>query len=518
MKRYWVVVLYGVIGFALYGASLCYGFILDDEFQILSNPQVRQLSNLFQNFTNSTVATGQGMTGVYYKPVMMMSYNLIWNFSGGNPAAFHLCQLLLHIANAFLIFLLFESFFHGVKRYGPFLAGLLFLCHPANSEAVVMIADLQETLFLFFGLSALLVLTRTRSPRASAILFLLSLLSKESGVLFVLIAPAYCYWMKKDLFKVATGSVFAALLGYFGLRLGLAGLSTVHAQNMQINRADFWIRLQTLPKILAHYLHLFLSIEGPSLTQDWVVESMNGADFWVPLVQVVAVLGASILVLVKRPRKELCVLFVWLGIGLGLHSQIVPLDGTVSDRWLYFPIIAAIGICLWVISDLLHGAPKIKFSVLGLIVLGLSAQTFARTQNWVSAKELFLHDLQSQPRSFYLNNNVGLELLNEKKYSESVPYFETTIAVSPVGSHECLVGWRNLGAAHMELKDYIKAEKCFRNALADPDVRSYRAMVMILTAQGRHEEAKSFLELALSKFPDDPVLMRFKPQPVTGDK
>lgn len=511
MKRSLVLVIYLAVGFVLYGFSFGSPFLLDDEFQILNNPQVLDLSNIFLNFTNSTMAMSHGMGGVYYKPVMMIIYNLLWNGGGGSAVPFHVFQLLIHVANSFLIFNLFQRLLTDDRKLWAFFAGLLFLSHPANSESVLMIADLQEPLYTFFGLAGLLILSTTSKwAWTAAVFFLLSLLSKESGLLYLLIAPAYCYLFERNRFRWAGGTTIAATVIYLALRLGVAELSSLQAHNMQISQADFLTRILSLPKILVHYVYLFFTLERPSLTQDWVVSNATLADFWFPLGQIVILLGVLIYSFYGKPRKEYLFLMLWVILGLGLHSQIIPLDGTVSDRWVYFPIIGAIGVSLWLLKKSFAAPKRIKMVFLLVITLSCSISTFARTRYWVNPMTLYRQDLKGQPDSFYLNNNLGLELLKEKNFAEAIPFFEKTIAVSKKDSRESLVGYRNLGAAYLELKDYTKAEECFRVALAEQDVRSYRAMVLVLSLQNKEVEFASVLKTALDKFPADSILLRFK--------
>jgi tetratricopeptide (TPR) repeat protein len=156
-------------------------------------------------------------------------------------------------------------------------------------------------------------------------------------------------------------------------------------------------------------------------------------------------------------------------------------------------------------------APKrIKFVFIAVLSLTWSLSTLARTQFWKTPMALYQEDLKSDPTSFYLNNNVGLELITARKFQEAIPYLEKTIAVSPEKSTEWLIGYRNLGAAYYELGNLPKAEECFRTAFADPDVRSYRAMVMVLAAQGKHDEAKAYQVEGLKRYPGDAVLLRYQ--------
>ncbi len=513
MNRYITLLTYALMGFALYAVSFRYGFILDDEFQILANPQVQNLSQIFLNFTNSTMAgvSGEaGVGGVYYKPVMMMIYNLLWNFGGGGPILFHVFQLSLHILNSFLVFTLFQRIFPNSRNFWAIFAGLIFLVHPINSEAVLMIADLQEPLYTFFGLSGLLLLTSSKFYGGAAVLFLLSLLSKESGILYLIVGVLYCLLFLKDRVKWAVISVGFAGLAYLGLRLGIANLQIWHAHNMQISRADLGTRLLTLPKVLAHYFEVFFLLTPPSLTQDWVVSEATFSAFWGPLLFLCLLLGGAAFYFIKKPRKEFLFFFLWLLLGLGLHSHLIPLDGTVSDRWFYFSIIGLLGGLFFVFEAALATRRRETVLVLILVSAVLSLQTFARIKEWESPLLLYQADLKQDPESFYLNNNVGLKLLGAQQFKQAIPYFEKTISVSPQGSREWLVAWRNLGAVYLELQDYKKAEDCFKISLQDPDVKSLRAMAIGLFRQGREQELQEFLEKALQKYPNDPVLLKLR--------
>lgn len=513
MNRWMTFLAYALLGFGLYASSFHYGFILDDEFQILSNPQVQGLSQIFLNFTNSTMARVDGtesVGGVYYKPVMMIFYNLLWNGGGGSPVVFHVFQLIVHILNSFLVFVLFQKFFPSNKNLWAFFAGAFFLAHPINSEAVLMIADLQEPLYTFFGLSGLLLLAATDYYKWAGFFFLLSLLSKETGVLYLAVGCLYCFLFNKERIKFALGAVGVSLAVYLSLRLGVAGLQVFRGHNMQISRADLATRLLTLPKVLLHYFEVFFLIKKPSLTQDWVVNQMTLAKFWGPLLGSFVIFGGGVFWLIKWPRKDLFFFFLWLLLGMGLHSHLIPLDGTVSDRWFYFSIIGLMGLLFLFLDSIFVSNVKLKSVSLGIILVALSFQTFARVQVWETPLSLYQADLLQDSESFYLNNNVGLKLLEARQFAQAIPYFEKTIAASPRGSREWLVGWRNLGAAYLELQDYKKAEECFKISLMDPDVKSQRAMAIVLSRQGREQELKEFLQKALQKYPMDPVLLRLK--------
>jgi len=81
--------------------------------------------------------------------------------SGKQPFPFHLLQLLLHVTNAFLLFLILRKF---VSSNISIPLAIIYLVHHINTEAVVYISDLQDILFVFFGLLAVFV---SMSPHIS---------------------------------------------------------------------------------------------------------------------------------------------------------------------------------------------------------------------------------------------------------------------------------------------------------------------------------------------------------------
>ena len=60
---------------------------------------------------------------------------------------------------------------------------------------------------------------------------------------------------------------------------------------------------------------------------------------------------------------------------------------------------------------------------------------------------------------------------------------------------------------------FAKAEECFRMALADNDVKSYRGLAWALLQEGKHKELEEFLaQRALKNFPKDSFLLQIHGQ------
>jgi len=126
----------------------------------------------------------------YYRPLLELSYwldNLLW---GMEAAVMHLESVLLHCANALLVFLLARRMTGGAGNFSlvPLLAALFFAMHPVNVESVAWIAGRTDPLLALFALSACLFWLRwleelrPRDLCLALLLFAAALLVKETAL------------------------------------------------------------------------------------------------------------------------------------------------------------------------------------------------------------------------------------------------------------------------------------------------------------------------------------------------
>lgn len=497
------------VGLVIYAPSLNNHFLLDDESQIVDNELIHSLHNIDAFFLGSTMhQMSNSLGGLYYKPVMSLSYSVLWWLSPGNPFPFHLFQLLVVIANAFLVFVLLRRHMSALAAW---LMALLLLVHPINTEVVTYMADLQDALYTFFGLLALnFIASRTKfdwgSFAALVLLLLGSFLSKESGVLYFIIGIVYSLVFRRDIWKrVASASVVSAVV-YLFLRLGVAHLTQLIYKQNQIGRADLSTRLMTAPMVLGSYLWKFIFPRDLTATQDWVIQQLSVENFWLPLAAALAVLVISIWYSVRDSRKvphSLTFAFFtyWIFMGMGFHSHIfVPLDGTVADRWFYFSSIGLLAmIGLFLDRAALPRAPRMTVAVGLILAAALGARSYLRSLDWYDNYTLCLHDLQISPDSYDMHNNLGVEFFRRGQVNEAKNEFERSVKLAPNWD----INWNNLGAAYGRLGNIKMAESSYLKSMEHGTYyMAYENYATILVAQGRIAEAKKFIsETALPLFP-----------------
>ena len=145
---------------------------------------------------NSDVQFGASLTDWLWSPrgVLRATFALNRALNGDNVWGYHFVNLVLHILNAFLIYLLAHRIF---RRHGSFsapqiaalLAASIFLVHPVQTESVTYISSRSELLSTFFYTLAVLLFSRKAPDRIGfrfslliALFFFLGMRAKETVI------------------------------------------------------------------------------------------------------------------------------------------------------------------------------------------------------------------------------------------------------------------------------------------------------------------------------------------------
>ena len=154
-------------------------YFFDDDFQWLVGSWSFHSSQL----------VAIGTLSHFYRPVIDLYFAAATPLFRGSPVLFHLASILLHAANALVIFALARLVSRSTL-YG-FMAALFFVVQPSDIDAIAWVGALAEAVGAFFGCLSLffflkwLVEGRARWRELSVLLFLLALLTHESSVIFL---------------------------------------------------------------------------------------------------------------------------------------------------------------------------------------------------------------------------------------------------------------------------------------------------------------------------------------------
>ncbi len=137
-------VLIAILACIAYLPSINGGFILDDDRLLTDNNLIKADGGLYRFW-----CTAEPMD---YWPGTSTTLWVEWRLWEMQPAGYHVTNLLLHVVEALLIWLILRK----LSIPGAFLAALLFAVHPVNVESVAWISQRKNvTAMLFFLLSIL---------------------------------------------------------------------------------------------------------------------------------------------------------------------------------------------------------------------------------------------------------------------------------------------------------------------------------------------------------------------------
>lgn len=510
------------LGLILFFNTFFNNFVWDDNGQIVHNESVHSILNIPRFFEGGTFTPGNTIdkgSGDYYKPLMSTFFSFIYTIFGQHAIFFHLFQVCLHILNAMMLFLLFSSFFN--KKLSLFLA-CMFLSHPVNTETVAYISALQDILFFFFGMAVfMIVLKDNKSERhisyvtllISFALLLCSLLSKESGFLFILILPVFLYLFKRK--KVILYSTISLLsfLSYLYFRFGIGHHSVSAPMNIPIAKASLSIRLLNIPKIIFSYLKNFVFPTHLSVGQMWIVTSPNMQNFYIPLLVIVLffslLLFFGVWIISQKNKlftKSYFFFLIWFLFGIGIHLQIFPLDMTFADRWFYFPMAGLLGLIGLGVTNFHSYNSHIQsiFKIFGIIIIVIFCmRTFVRNSNWNSNYSLFSHDIVIDNDNFYLQNKLGSELVFVNKLDEAKKHYLSSVRLYSNAS-----AYSNLGIVSLKMKKFEDAEQYFIHAIRKDRMYypSYQNLAYTFLKENKPRQAIEIIEQSLRISPNNDQL------------
>jgi tetratricopeptide (TPR) repeat protein len=516
--RHLILVLLAVA--ALVSANILpNGFLWDDEQQIVANPAIRRLTNIPGLFLSSTDTAGGSDAKVgFYRPLMFTAYTLAYRFFDLNAWGFHLLQIWFHLANVALIFLIVKKLFSQAGLPYPdwlaFGATLLFATHPVNTEAVAYLGAMGEILAAFFVLLALWVFLKNATPLAFGIslgLGLAGLFAKETAVVFFALAAVYLLLfgnLRKDQLINQFFLVTLPVGLYTLIRFLAAQVSLAQPHVVPIAQATLAQRLMTIPFELATYLGLLIIPLKLQIYRHFVVTSLGDTRFFGSGAGLILLTLGIFLIIRYQPAKQRRLSFLalaWIGLGFLPALNLIPLNMTLAERWLYLP---SIGILLFLgnaVGPLIGVQPKKRQRVilgfLTLFSLLLATRSIVRTFDWRDGYTLYGRDLAKDPQNHSLANNYGVELFRKGEYGAAHELFLRSVEQEP----NWATSRNNLGASYQYQGNLEKALEEYQAAFALSDYYlAYQNYPALLLKLNRAQEAKDFLETqAIPKYPNN---------------
>ncbi len=347
-----------------YQAGLGGSFVFDDRPNIVGNASLR----LFEGSWHGLVdASTNGVASPLGRPLSMASFALNLHFFGAAPYSFKLVNLLIHLANGLLVFVLvrqlWPAFAPQRKTFFPaYCVATAWLLHPINLTPVLFVVQRMTSLAAFFTLAALCLYLagRRRSGTAGIIAIAatllvcwpLGLLSKESAAslpLFILLCE---YFVLGGLNRFSHRTRIIGICAIAGLGLlALATIWTPLAAGYRFRDFTLIERLLTEARVLWFYIMQIL-VPLPDLFALHHDDIAISRGLFAPITTLLAMLGWIVAIgaaiILRRRQPLLSFAIAWFLVAHLLESTILPLEIAYEHR----NYLASLGILMWLASFL----------------------------------------------------------------------------------------------------------------------------------------------------------------------
>lgn len=415
--------LYSVIGILILTAliftpSLSGDFTnWDDDNYVTSNQIIKGLSFDYLKLIFTTPISSN------YHPITMLSLAVNYVISGASSSfSYHLVNLLFHLLNIVLVFVLVHKLTKG-KWIVAFITALFFGIHPMHVESVAWVSERKDVLYTFFFLPALLTFIKYKETKQvkyyiyTLLLFVLSILSKPAAVVFPVVLLLIDFFQNRPLVNKQT---IVEKIPFFGVSL-LFGIITIKTQSKSaIAKEELYTIFQKLCfasySSLSYITKLFVPFDL-TVFHPYPVQAGSTS---IPLLFQLAPIGIAILLgltiwsLKKTKVVAFGVAFFFVNIALVLQFLSVG-EAMMAERYTYVPHIGLLIIVGYGVYYLLkekfpnNNGIKYGLTTLGVIyALGLSYQTFEQCKVWKNSEALWTKVISIYPKKVHVaHNNLG---------------------------------------------------------------------------------------------------------------
>lgn len=533
------------------------GFInFDDNVYVRENPHV--LGGLSWENVRWAWSTGEAAN---WHPLTWMSHMLDVDVSGPTAAAQHTTNLVLHVANVLLLFLLLAQLTGAGWRSAVVAA--LFGLHPLHVESVTWISERKDVLSAFFFFLALwsyagYVSHRTEegeaaknasSPRGGWSLpgvpahwfsspgwfyglslgfFALGLMSKPMVVTLPFVLLLLDYWPLQRLEIKNQGPGAKSLRALFKEKLPFFGLAAASCLATFVAQRRAGAVAQTLP-FLARAENAVVSYAryvGKTFWPANLCILYPHPTYWPAVVVVVsglvvaALCAVAVLQWQRRP---------WVAVGwFWFLGTLVPAIGLVqvgaqamADRYTYLPGIGLFIAVVWTVHELAERAlgrteagsaeaqtskpappVGIAFPAFGvavtLVFLALSRHQLGY---WKDSETIFRHTIKVTKNNSFAHGNLAQALVDEGNIPEAIKEYREAIRLWPDDS----VAYNTLGNLLASEGKFDEAIVTLQGALKrrPKDAYAHSNLGLMLIQRGRTDEAVAQFRQAVTLAPHD---------------
>ena len=446
-----------IVGLITYSCSITVPFYFDDFNNVLH--PVLKIETISLSSLSSIFFESQSWT----RPVSNLSFALNYYFCGENNHGYHLINILIHIFNGYVLFLILSKTLplsFPDKKYNELtflslICALIWLVHPLATQSVTYIVQRMNCLATFFYLTSLLFYIFFRLDNQDErliryiylIIFIicltLSLGSKEIAVTLPFIILLYEWYFFQDLSIFWVKKFFICLIFFFIFVFIFTFIYT-DGQPYKIifegyQRRDFSLyeRLLTESVVIIKYISLLFFPLPSRLTFDYQFPISH--NLFTPISTLFSLCTLILLfissLLFSRKNKFFSFGILWFMITLSVESTFIPLELIYEHRTylpstFFLPSLITTAYLSINLIKLPYKKPLVFF-VFCVCFFLLSIWTIQRNIIWNDPVKLWQSSLRNYPQNIRIMNNLGAYYLKNNEFKQAEPYLKNALKLNP---------------------------------------------------------------------------------------
>ena len=463
-----------------------------------------------------------------------LTFALNYQAGGLEPAGYHAVNLLIHIINGVLVYLVAASIIRSPRLASTglpafhiaLLAALLFTAHPVQTEAVTYITQRFASLATLFYLLALAAYLKYRadgqSLGAKAAFYALALLSAYAAQVTKEISFTLPFVMLCVEFAFFKGPVWPRLLRLAPFLLAMAVIpwvlfgpgtgSAVGGEVMDlqlkdlrdISRHDY---LVTQFRVIATYLRLLVLPVGQNIDYDYpMFHSLLVPEVLASFIFICVLFFGAVYLFFRFLRGGSAYLALisagtlWFFIAISVESSIIPIKDLIFEHRLYLPMAGAAiaaSAAVFFIAERFSGAAsagRVLAAACVLLVLPLSVSAHMRNGVWENEVTLYEDAVRKSPGKERVRYNLAWAYHRNGDLDKAIEQYKEDLLLDPDKGK----AHYNLALIYSERGQRPLAERHFLEALRiKPDPVADYNLAMLYHSGGELDKAISHYEKAI---------------------
>lgn len=442
-----------IIPIIIYFQTINFDFVnWDDSYLLVENGDFfKNPQNIITSFTKDLSLSKDYQDKIFYRPIMLISYVIEYQWAGENPRFYHLTNIFLHILTGYLVYWFLQIL--GYTRMKSFLLTLIFLIHPLAVQSVAWIQGRNDILLAIFSFCSLLFLDRYIEKKQKywlilhLLMFVLALLTKESAIVLPLAYFLFIVLIKKESVKSRRNIIIYALW-----ILSLSGWFLVRNRFVNYYGGGFYSILDLVKGGVSYWGKLVFPFD---LSPYPVPENVN---IIYGLLVIISLFLIIVFQRIKDKKKFLFGLCLFLMI-----SMITFKKGFTTPSFIETRIYPALIGFLVITAEIDYGKLLYKYRIIFiiLILVYFSIITWTYTQVYRNPFTHLKFAVSSSPDSWVIRHNLGMEYLKAEKIDSSYYQFNRALQLNPENSNI----YAALGVVYEKMNLPDSALYCYQKSL-----------------------------------------------------